>query len=77
MKKSSNTLIAGILFVVGLGIYIAKLGKGNSPASQCIERGIQYHKDTSGYPTFTTAPNKGRAAEDVVRERCGRSTSAY
>jgi outer membrane biogenesis lipoprotein LolB len=43
----------------------------------CVERGVAYFKEIGSYPTLSSAPNKGRAAEDVARERCNRTTTAF
>lgn len=45
--------------------------------SECINRGITYFKEIGSYPTLGSSPNAGRSAEDVARERCGRTTSAF
>tara|TARA_R110001599_G_C12251310_1_gene659660 strand:+ start:418 stop:765 length:348 start_codon:yes stop_codon:yes gene_type:complete len=43
----------------------------------CVKRGIEYFKEIGSYPTLSSAPNKGRKAEDVARERCERTTTAF
>ena len=48
-----------------------------NPVAKCVERGIAYYKTIGSYPTLSTAPNAGRKAEDVVAERCGRTTTAF
>lgn len=43
----------------------------------CVERGVSYFKEMGSYPTLKSAPNAGRSAEDVARERCNRTTTAF
>ena len=49
---------------------------GDSVA-KCAERGVVYFKEIGSYPTLTSAPNTGRAAEDVAMERCKRTLTAF
>lgn len=44
---------------------------------ECIDRGVSYFKEIGSYPTLNSAPNKGRRAEDVARERCSRTYTAF
>lgn len=44
---------------------------------KCTERGVAYFKEIGSYPTLTSAPNAGRAAEDVAMERCQRTLTAF
>lgn len=39
----------------------------------CVRRGIAYFKEIGSWPTLSD----GRNAEQVVRERCRRSTQAF
>jgi hypothetical protein len=43
----------------------------------CVNRGVAYFKEIGSYPTLSSAPNTGRLAEDVARERCNRTTTAF
>ena len=53
-------------------------GSGNNAAVEaCVSRGVAYFKEMGSYPTLNSAPNTGRAAEDVARERCIRTTTAF
>jgi hypothetical protein len=53
-------------------------GGGNSTAVEsCVGRGVAYFKEIGSYPTLSSAPNVGRSAEDVARERCNRTTTAF
>lgn len=49
----------------------------DSKEQACVERGISYFKEIGSYPKLATAPNKGRLAADVARERCGRTVTAF
>ena len=49
----------------------------NDPVIACVERGVAYYKEIGSYPTLQSAPNAGRAAEDVALERCQRTTTAF
>lgn len=54
---------------------------GNSGPDPAVEagvgRGIAYFKEIGSYPTLKSAPNTGRSADDVVRERCNRTITAF
>ncbi|UZK70781.1 hypothetical protein OKW76_07095 [Sphingomonas sp. S1-29] len=43
----------------------------------CTKRGIAYFKEIGSYPTLSSAPNRGRAADDVAAERCNRTLTAF
>ena len=64
-----------------IGLLLAAMllsGCGKDPEVQaCTERGIAYFKEAGSYPTLKTFPNEGRDAEDVARERCIRTTTAF
>lgn len=49
----------------------------SSAVQACINRGVAYFKEIGSYPTLGSAPNAGRRAEDVARERCNRTTTAF
>jgi hypothetical protein len=67
------------LGVASLTLILASCG----PAAQdekveaCVQRGITYFKEIESYPTLQSAPNAGRRAEDVARERCTRTSTAF
>jgi hypothetical protein len=52
-------------------------GKSNAEVDACVNRGVAYFKEMGSYPTLKSAPNAGRNAEDVARERCNRTTTAF
>lgn len=43
----------------------------------CINRGIAYFQEIGSYPTLKTPPHEGDLAENVARERCNRTTTAF
>lgn len=69
-------VLIGLLF--GLGVASA-CGGGPSKAdvAACVERGVAYFKEIGSYPTLTAPMYKGRKAEDVARERCNRTITAF
>ncbi|WP_417442096.1 hypothetical protein [Idiomarina sp.] len=38
--------------------------------NRCVSLGVQYFKEVGSYPTLKSAPNAGRHAIEVARERC-------
>lgn len=49
----------------------------SDPVTACAERGIAYFKEIGSYPELRSAPNVGRAAEEIALERCRRTTTAF
>jgi hypothetical protein len=43
----------------------------------CHSKGLDYFMDTGSYPTLKSAPNTGRLATDVIKERCSRTPDAF
>lgn len=70
---------AALLVALALWWLFAPSGRGSNPASanveveQCINRGIAYFKEIEAYPKLST----GRLADEVARERCNRTTTAF
>ncbi len=58
-------------------IPLSGCGNGGAEVEACVGRGVAYFKEIGSYPTLLSAPNAGRAAEDVARERCNRTTTAF
>lgn len=58
---------------------VAGCGKsGPDPRIEaCFERGVAYFKEIGSYPTLSSTPDTGRRAEEVARERCNRTTTAF
>lgn len=50
---------------------------GGGEVDACVNRGVAYFKEIGSYPTLSSAPTTGRLAEDVARERCNRTTTAF
>ena len=51
---------------------------GPDPAVEaCVVRGIAYFKEIGSYPNLSSPPDTGRLADDVARERCNRTTTAF
>lgn len=68
MKKSGFLLV----------FLLVSTGCGRDPEVQaCMDRGVAYFKEVGAYPTLKTFPDRGRKAEDVARERCIRTTTAF
>lgn len=72
-----------ILFVVFSAVALLSTGcgngssNGNAQVEACVSRGIAYFKEIGSYPTISSAPNAGRSADEVARERCNRTTTAF
>ena len=64
-----SVAIIALLFLAGCG--------SNKEVEACVQRGVAYFKEIGSYPTLTSAPDAGRRVEDVARERCNRTTSAF
>ena len=43
----------------------------------CVDRGVAFHKSTGARTVVRTHPDTGRLIEEVVREKCNRSTAAF
>ena len=50
---------------------------GRTDVDACVDRGVAYFKEIGSYPTLRSKPDTGRQAEDVARERCTRTTTAF
>lgn len=68
--------------IATIGIIFFSLGgcapSGPGPDIEaCVGRGIAYFKEIDAYPTLKSAPNAGRSADEVARERCQRTVTAF
>ena len=73
---TQKKIMPKMIFISCLAILIA--GCGNSVEDdKCVARGVEYFKEMGSYPNLTSAPDAGRKAEDVARERCGRTVTAF
>jgi hypothetical protein len=66
-----------VLFSVIVMLLLAGCSGKAEEVNACVERGVEYFKEIGSYPTLSSAPNKGRNAEDVALERCNRTTTAF
>lgn len=64
--------VIALLAIAGCG----KSGLGPQ-VEACVARGVAYFKEMGSFPTLKSAPNAGRRAEDVARERCNRTITAF
>lgn len=51
--------------------------EGVDTVAACTKRGIAYFKEIGSYPTLSSAPNRGRSADEVAAERCNRTLTAF
>ena len=66
-----------LVFIAGVTLF-GMVGCGNSgQVDACVNKGVAYFKEIGAYPTLHSDPDKGRRAEDVARERCNRTTTAF
>ena len=62
----------------GLSLSLMLAACSNKVAmNDCVDRGVTLHKSTGERTVVRTHPNTGRLIEDVVQERCERSTAAF
>lgn len=60
-----------------IAIFVAGCSSNKQEVEACVGRGVAYFKEMGSYPKLKSAPNSGRSAEDVARERCNRTTTAF
>jgi hypothetical protein len=82
LKGSIVTIKGTIIFLSCL--FISSCGQSNEEKLQsekkdkeiynrCVSKGVEYFKEIDSYPRLTAAPNKGKHAITVARERCKRA----
>ena len=71
------TVFALLALIVAFVVLYATNGEEDRGIDACTARGVAYFKRIGSYPTLSSLPNRGRAADDVARERCGRTTAAF
>ena len=81
MKKMISLVIVAFA-LLGCGnkapeIAADSVDSGEDSVAKCTERGVAYFKEIGSYPALTSAPDAGRAAEDVAMERCQRTLTAF
>ncbi|MFC2998231.1 hypothetical protein ACFODO_23860 [Acinetobacter sichuanensis] len=67
------TCVIVFLVILPIAYFLATKEPKKSNYSQCVENGVQYFKDIGSYPKLSD----GKHAENVVRERCNRSSVAF
>ena len=73
MSNNSRIIITSLISCIS-----ACGNNGPDPAVEaCIGRGVAYFKEIGSYPILKSAPNTGRSADDVARERCSRTVTAF
>ena len=68
--------VARAAIAAALVCAITACGDGSSreQVEACAQRGIAHFRETGSYPRLNTT---GRLAEDVARDRCARSLTAF
>jgi hypothetical protein len=72
----------GLWRAVALPAAIVLVACGPAPRQEisldeCLANGVAYYKEVVAYPTITAGVNVGRASDDVIAERCSRTTTAF
>ena len=63
--------------VLPLLLLLAACSDNKEEMQDCIDRGVAFHKSTGARTVVRTRPDTGRLIEEVVREKCNRSTAAF
>ena len=63
--------------VLPLLLLLAACSDDKKEMQDCIDRGVAFHKSTGARTVVRTHPDTGRLIEEVVREKCNRSTTAF
>ena len=67
-----------VLMIFLIVILVSACGPNqNQGVEECVANGVAYFKVIGSYPTLSSAPDTGRRAEDVARERCNRTITAF
>ena len=78
--SNQESYVQRILTVsVGLSLLLmlAACSDDKEAMQDCIDRGVAFHKSTGARTVVRTYPDTGRLIEEVVREKCNRSTTAF
>lgn len=71
----SKFKLLGTIALLGAALSGCGGGNNNAAVEACVSRGVAYFKEIGSYPNLSSAPNAGRSAEAVARERCNRTTT--
>ena len=63
--------------VLALSLQMTACGDDEAAMQECLERGREFYRAKGNYTVVNIPPNTGRLVEEVVRERCERSTTAF
>lgn len=62
----------------GLSLSLMLAACSNKVAmNDCVDRGVAFHKSTGAHTVVRTHSETGRLIDDVVQERCERSTTSF
>ncbi|WP_286383410.1 MULTISPECIES: hypothetical protein [unclassified Acinetobacter] len=67
------TCVIVFLIILPIAYFLVTKEPKKSNYGKCVENGVQYFKDIGSYPRLSD----GKHAENVVRERCNRSSVAF
>jgi hypothetical protein len=77
MTLKETIILLSVLFISSCGQSkeeILQSEKQNKKIyNLCVSNGVKYFKEIGSYPSLKSAPNKGRSAIAVARERCKRA----
>ena len=69
-----RAVTAAIAAAVALTMTACEVGSSREQVEACAQRGIAHFRETGSYPRLHKT---GRLAEDVARDRCARSLTAF
>jgi hypothetical protein len=71
------TKVPTLAVVLPLLLLLAACSDDKEATQNCIDRGVAFHNSTGARTVVRTHPDTGRLIEEVVREKCNRSISAF
>ena len=66
-----------VAVVLPVLLLLAACSDDKEAMQDCIDRGVKFHKSTGARTVVRTHPDTGRLIEEVVQEKCNRSTTAF
>lgn len=66
-----------LTIVLASSLEMAACGGDEAAMQECVERGREFYRAKGSYKVVTIPPNTGRLVEEVVQERCERSTESF